>query len=129
MKPGAVGAPSEFQTAAVERVRKLLLDHGLAAPIFEYEKNGAYSYLAATFLAGGHGYDISVQEDEISLIRDGKRYTCEMAAGYPHRLDLLDDFVGRLDRLLAGGTWQNPEEKGLPDLIKERVKALFRRKR
>ncbi|HWM95036.1 MAG TPA: hypothetical protein VN493_30050 [Thermoanaerobaculia bacterium] len=121
MKPGAAGVSGEFQAVALERVKKLLLDHGLTAPIFEYETNEAYSYFCAKFLAGGHEYDISIQEDEISLIRDGKRYSSEMAAGYPDRMDLLDDFVVRLDRLLAGGTWRHPEEKGFLEFVRGKL--------
>lgn len=99
----------QFQEAAAQRIQRLLLDHGFPEPVFQREENEEFSYLATRFDHLGHTYDLSIQEDEISLLLDGKHYSSEMAAGHSDRWALLDDFTALLDRFLkATGTDREP---------------------
>jgi hypothetical protein len=57
----------------------------------------------------------------------GERYfECYMQEEFVSEQALIEGFAVRLDRYLSGGPWAGPDEKGLPDVIKEKVSRLFR---
>lgn len=118
--------PKEFQEACIRRVREVLIDHGLQEPLFHCE-GGKSVYCSTLFKFRELAHLLEVYEDIVVMHQGEQYFECYMPEELKSDAALIEGFAARLDRYLSGGPWEGPDEKGLPDLIKEKVKALFRR--
>lgn len=116
----------EFQLRCVQRLSEVLAKHDQVNRNFRHFTNGLDRFVA-TVIVDGRAHEIGVYADSVTMWEDDKLFECYMPEEFTSESALIEGFATRLDRYLSGGPWEGPDEKGLLDLIKEKVKALFRR--
>ena len=115
----------EFQQACIERLSQVLKKHKKEGS-FEHQVNGLVRF-TVVFDFEGRTYEIGIYKETVTMWEGRSLFECYMPEEFESEPALIDGFATRLDRYLSGGPWEGPAEKGLPDLIKENVKRLFRR--
>lgn len=114
-----------FQELAVKRLTEVLVKHGKAQVGFRYVTQG-FPHFSVDIDFQGKVHNIAVFENDLAMYENDSLFECYMPEEFKSELTLIEGFASRLDRYLSGGPWEGPDEKGLPDLIKEKVMALFR---
>lgn len=99
------GRVTAFQEKANERIRAILEAHGIDAPF--QEASVGPGYLAATFKRAGKVFTIELGPDFVQMEEGTSLFEAYRSrAGEPLET-LIDEFAERLDRYLAGGSWED----------------------
>ncbi|HKI00414.1 MAG TPA: hypothetical protein VKK31_00395 [Thermoanaerobaculia bacterium] len=115
-----------FQQACIQRIEEVFSRHHLEAPSF-MQGEGSSGWYWATFSLKGQEHRIEVYPDIVVMHRGESYFECYMDEEWKSEEALIEGFAIRLDRYLSGGSWAGPDEKGLPDLIKQKVEKVLRR--
>jgi hypothetical protein len=115
-----------FQQACIQRIGEVFSRHHLETPPF-IRGEGSAGWYWATFSLEGQEHRIEVYPDIVVMHRDESYFECYMDEEWKSEEALIEGFATRLDRYLSGGPWAGPDEKGWPDLLKERVRRIGRR--
>jgi hypothetical protein len=117
---------TDFQRVCLQRIAEVFSTHHLEEPSF-VRGEGSSGWYWATFLFDGQEHRIEVYPDNVVMHRGESHFECYMDEEWKSEEALIEGFATRLDRYLSGGPWGGPDEKGLPDLIMERVGRTARR--
>lgn len=115
-----------FQQTCILRIQEVFSRHKLEVPLF-IPGEGSFGWYWATFSLEGQEHRIEVYPDIVVMHRGESYFECYMDEEWKSEEALIAGFATRLDRYLSGGPWAGPGEKGLPDLVKERIGRVLRR--
>ncbi len=108
------------------RVLEVLSKHSLDHVRFDHRSNGL-EWFAADFVLNGREHTIGVYDDDVTMTAESRLFECYLRREYLSEATLVDGFSARLTRYLSGGPWDDPDEQGVLELIKGKMKGLFRR--
>lgn len=128
MSPVVGATPNDFQRDCIDRIVEALARNSIPEPVFEFRK-ADLAYFTATVQIRGIAHDIEVYRDDVVMHRGSSTLECFTYVKHRTSETVIGEFLERLDRYLQGGPWVTPEDKGVPDLVKERVKKLFSSKK
>lgn len=111
--------------AAIQRLQDVLAEHGYTENAFTYNTEGFPAYIT-DFAFCDQTHTIAIYENDILMYAGNQLFECYMREEYKSNSKLIDGFATRLDRYLSGGPWEGPDEKSLPDAIKEKAQELFK---
>jgi hypothetical protein len=117
-----------FQQGCLRRIGEVFARHHLEEPSF-IRGEGSSGWYWANFSFNGEEHRIEVYPDIVVMHRGESYFECYMDEEWKSKEALIEGFATRLDRYLSGGPWAGPDEKGLPDSIKERIGQVLRRVR
>lgn len=101
--------------------------HWNILPQFSFVEAGS-SYFAASFECRGENWSFEVYEEVVYVECERGRWDSDIwGRNPPSEAERIEDFGRRLDRLLAGGDWFAPEDKGLPDRIAASLHGILRK--
>lgn len=115
-----------FQRACIQKIGEVFSRQGLDAPPF-VRGEGSSGWYWATFSLNGQEHRIEVYPDIVVMHRGESYFECYMDEEWASEEALIQGFATRLDRYLSGGPWAGPDEKGFPDVLKEKVRKIARR--
>ena len=115
--------PNSFQAAAIEKIMAVL-EKKEAGPKFQLDA-GARKTFWTSFQFNGDEHILAIYEDNINMTQGPNLYESYMPEEFKSDEALIEGFTTRLQRYLSGGGWAGPREKGLPDVIKEKLGLLL----
>ena len=96
-------------------------------PQFSFVEAGS-PYFAASFGFREENWSFEVYEEVVYVECEQGRWDSDIwGRNPPYEAERIKDFGLRLDRLLAGGGWFTPEDKGLPDGIAALLHWILRK--
>lgn len=105
------GNPTNFQTAAVQRLSTVLRDAGVQFTNFRLDV-GAKRGFWTEFNLSGCEHLLTVYPDELNIVAGGRLYENYLRHEFESQTALIESFARRLTRLLREGIWELPEESG-----------------
>jgi hypothetical protein len=96
--------PNAFQAKASNKLRSVLVKHGLNADF--HVKEGLSPTVWATFSFRGDEYTLAIFVHEINLRQGPNLYECSLRSEFKDDATLIVAFSRRLDRLLSGYDWE-----------------------
>lgn len=117
---------TDFQKTCIQRIGEVFSRHHIETPQF-VRGEGSSGWYQATFPLNGQEHRIEVYPDIVVMHRGESYFECYMDEEWKSEDALIEGFATRLDRYLSGGPWAGPDEKGLPDILRDKMKTIVRR--
>ena len=117
---------TDFQKDCIQRIGEVFSRHHLEPPTF-VRGEGSSGWYWAIFSLNAQEHRIEVYPNIVVMHRGESYFECYMDEEWKSEEALIEGFATRLDRYLSGGSWAGPDEKGLPDVIKNKVRGIVRK--